>query len=220
MTTPASRRPCSMVSARLPRAGPRARHARGGLGARRRAPRPGASGSSWALPFGPAGSPGSSAGGGSSAGVPGPAPPAPGAAALGGLREPSVPRSRPRVAVGAGAASVPRSVPSHAALGPLARLPWPRSAATHGAGVGERRAPAAARSRGSESAVPTGRAFKPRGTGPWKAPFSSLRGARSFPLGLYLAPFAGNQVLLPALGVAGLGVPISCYLGASWGRQD
>lgn len=57
----------------------------------------------------------------------------------------------------------------------------------------------------SESAVPTGRAFKPWGTGLWKAPFSSLSEAGSFRLGLYLALFAGNPVLLPPLGAAGLG---------------
>lgn len=151
MTTPASRRPCSMVSAPLPRTSSRAQHACWGLGARCRAPRADASGNSWALHFGPAGSTGSPSGSGSCASVPGQKPPAPGAAALCWRREPSGTRrslravyrgSRPRVSEGVGATSGPRSVPSHAALGPLAQLPClpalRRASATHGAGVGER----------------------------------------------------------------------------------
>lgn len=63
MTTPASRRPCSMVSAPLPGAPLRAPGAPGDSRTRRRAPRPGASGNSPALHFGPAEGTGSPTGG-------------------------------------------------------------------------------------------------------------------------------------------------------------
>lgn len=62
MTTPASRRPCSMVSAPLPGAPVRAPGTPGDSRTRRRAPRPGASGNSPALYFGPAESTGSPTG--------------------------------------------------------------------------------------------------------------------------------------------------------------
>lgn len=62
MTTPASRRPCSMVSAPLPGAPVRTPGTPGDSRTRRRAPRPGASGNSPALHFGPVESAGSATG--------------------------------------------------------------------------------------------------------------------------------------------------------------
>nr|CAI9692960.1 unnamed protein product [Rangifer tarandus platyrhynchus] len=97
MTKPASRRPCSMVSAPLSGAEIRAPGTPGDSGTRCGAPRPGASGNSLALHFGPAESPGSAPGQPAAAPeYPGPLPLAPGRLRgnLGPRRRPSVPESR------------------------------------------------------------------------------------------------------------------------------
>ena len=49
--------------------------------------------------------------------------------------------------------------------------------------------------------------LNPKGIGLWKTPFSSLREAGSFRQGLYLVPFAGNQVLGLAPGEASFRFP-------------
>lgn len=152
MTTPASRRPCSMVSAPLPRTSPRALHARGGLG-RAAGPRaPGRPGTAGPCTLDPPGAPAlprqrqprrrpwprATGTWGSRARRPGP----------GAASAPSIRRSRPRVSEGAGATSVPRSVPSHAALGPSPSCPGRARGAPDG--YSRRRRPGALSSCGSQ----------------------------------------------------------------------
>lgn len=206
------------------RRGPRARHA-GDSRARGRAPRPGASGNSPALHFGP----------GESGRQPRRSPLAQshghlGQLRLAGLREagpdarfPSRDRASLRAGspqLGLGGARRGSSAASAARVAAVPTAPsppCPRPAPTHGRpGTGGHggllQLPAPCR---SESAAPAGRAPTARGDRSLGNPVSLPQRAWEFPKGLYLVLAAGNQVFGAGTAQGQFWVSVSSYLGAA-----
>lgn len=221
MTTPASRRPCSMVSA--PRLGaevraPGTRGTPGRAAGSRAQARPG---TAWpctldlpralALPLAA----------GSRAGVPWPRATGTwggcaGQAARSGPRRPLSARG-PRAAAsarlgrrspqrgseGTGGSSVLPASAAPAQPGAQPAVPALRAATDYysrASGIRQHLGSCSSQVPGEVKAqLPRDALLSPKGIGLWKTPFSSLSEAGSFRLGLYPVPFAGNQVLGLAL---------------------
>lgn len=120
-------------------------------------------------------------------------------AAQPGRRQPRLQRSQ---------GSVPR--PSHAALGP----PRPATLPTLLSAPEDYSRRSSQLPREVLARFPRDALLNPKGTGPWKTPFSSLSEPGSFRLGLYLVPLAGHQVLGLALVEASFRVLFLAIWGA------
>lgn len=103
------------------------------------------------------------------------------------------------------------SAPATLPTVPLAQPPCPRYCPRRRLLTSSRQLPGEVLARFPRHAL-----LNPKGTGPWKTPFSSLSEAGSFRLGLYLVPLAGNQVL----GLALVEASFRFLFLAIWGLPD